>query len=257
MTRLPLLIGLGVAALATAAPVPPAPVIPKDAKNLVANGDFEKGEWTPDGWQAVDGLSSYWVKDADPARGKVMKFDTDILQSQGYARWAETAGGAKPDTAPKKIPTVEPKYDTLAGLDGVWFWSDYIPVERGKAYWLTMDVKGLAIFAWLVGYPEKGSTAFGSEAGAFQEFLKTKKLGKPEFKGRNHDPFIHAYKWKGRMDAGGSNEWKTYSRKAKPFRPTTVTPDVKFVRVMIYPYWPPGEYFVDNVRLYEIDDPEE
>ena len=248
---------IGLCATSPAAPELKAPEIPKDAKNLVPNGDFEKGDYTPDFWQHVDGLTPYWVKDPDPARGKVIKFDTDILQSQGYEWWTKIAGGAKPSEAPKRIPTVEPKYDTLAGLDGVWYWSDYIPVERGKAYWLTLDVKGPAILVWLVGYPEKGSTAFGSEAGAFQEYLKTKKLGKPEPKGRDHEPFIHNYKWKGRMDAGGSAEWKTYSRKAKPFRPTSVTPDVKFVRVMIYPFWPPGEYYVDNVKLYELDDTEE
>ena len=31
------------------------------------------------------------------------------------------------------------------------------------------------------------------------------------------------------------------------------TPKVKWVRVLLYPYWPPGEYFVDNVRLVEYD----
>src|SRR5438874_747691 len=36
-------------------------------KNLVANGDFEKGMGTPVGWQTVDGLTSFWVKDEDPA----------------------------------------------------------------------------------------------------------------------------------------------------------------------------------------------
>ena len=27
--------------------------------------------------------------------------------------------------------------------------------------------------------------------------------------------------------------------------------------VMIYPFWPPGEYYVDNVKLVEIEDKEE
>ena len=33
---------------------------------------------------------------------------------------------------PKKLPTTPPKYDTLAGLDGVWYWSDFIEIEKGK-----------------------------------------------------------------------------------------------------------------------------
>ena len=38
----------------------------------------------------------------------------------------------------------------------------------------------------------------------------------------------------------------------QPFRPTANTPSVKYVRVLIFPFWPPGEYYVDNVRLYEV-----
>ena len=55
--------------------------------NLVANGDFEAGDATPSGWQTIDGLSSFWVKDADPKHGKVLKFDTDV-----YHRKVTTGG---------------------------------------------------------------------------------------------------------------------------------------------------------------------
>ena len=91
---------------------------------------------------------------------------------------------------------------------------------EGKAYWLTLDVKGPAILVWLVGYKEKGSTAFGSENGAFQDVLKEGLTKKPVEKKRGHDPLIHKYVWKGQMTAGGSREWKTYSRRKMPFRPT-------------------------------------
>ncbi|HWG44990.1 MAG TPA: hypothetical protein VN688_19630 [Gemmataceae bacterium] len=229
----------------------------KGPRNLVVNGDFEAGERTPTGWQTVDGLSTFWVKDDDAKHGKVIKFDTDIYQSQAYEWWVKLAKGASPKDAPKRIATKGDKYDTLAGLDGVWFWSDYIPVEEGKAYWLTVDVKGPAILTWLVGYPKKGSTAFGSENGAFQDALKEGITKKPVEKKRGHDPFIHTYVWKGQMPAGGSNEWKTYSRRKLPFRPTVSAgkPNgVKFVRVMIYPFWPPATYYVDNVKLVEWQD---
>src|SRR5262249_20295846 len=49
--------------------------------NMVVNGDFEAGETTPKGWQSVDGLTSFWVKDDDPKHGKCLKFDTSVLQS--------------------------------------------------------------------------------------------------------------------------------------------------------------------------------
>ena len=151
----------------------------------------------------------------------------------------EDRQGRVAEDAPKKTPTVGDKYDTLAGNDGVWFWSDYIPVEKGKSYWLTIDVKGPAMLAWLVGYPEKTSTAFGADEGAFQEVLRRSRR-QAEGTKRGHESFIHQYVWKGQMAAGGADEWKTYSRRKQPFRPTAVRPNVKFVRVMIFPTWPPA-----------------
>jgi hypothetical protein len=264
-------LGVTLAAVAAAAPPPKRP--PKApskqvaqanvvsakvkvlGKNLFPNGDFEKGDLSPKGWQTIDGLSTFWVKDKDPAHGKVLKFDTDVLQSQAYEWWPKIAlGKATWKDAPKKKPTAEPKYDTLAGNDGVWYWSDPIPIEKGNAYWLTVDVKGPPILVWLVGYPDKPSTAFGADNGAFQDVLKEYVTGKPVEKKRGFEPFVHKYIWKGQLTAGGSNEWKTYSRRAKPFRPTAVTPRVKYVRVMLYPFWPPAEYYVDNVRLVEVED---
>ena len=32
------------------------------------------------------------------------------------------------------------------------------------------------------------------------------------------------------------------------------TDDKAGLEAMLYPYWPPGEYYVDNVRLVELDD---
>ena len=61
--------------------------------NLVPNGDFETGDTSPKGWQQVDGLTTYYVKDADAKHGKVLKFDTDVLQSQGYEWWSKIAKG--------------------------------------------------------------------------------------------------------------------------------------------------------------------
>jgi hypothetical protein len=232
-----------------------SPKIKIIGKNLIPNGDFEEGGANPKGWQTIDGLCSFWVKDSDPKHGKVMKFDTDVLQSQAYEWWPRIAlGKALAKDAPRKKPTTEPKYDTIAGNDGVWFWSDPIPIEKAKAYWLTIDVKGPPILVWLVGYPEKPDTSFGADNGAFQDVLKGFVTGKPVEKKRGFKGFIHKYVWKGQLAAGGSDEWKTYSRRAQPFRPTEVTPTVKWVRVMIYPFWPPGQYYVDNVRLVEVED---
>src|SRR5262249_61788217 len=151
------------------------------------------------------------------------------------------------------------KSHPLAGLEGVWFWSDPIPVKKGQAYWLTVDAKGPSggMLAWLVGYPEKPQTAFGADAGAFQEFLQQKITNKPLPRGRNFEPFIKKDKYRGQLSsiAGSSpNEWRTFSRRQQPFRPTENTPDVRYVRVLLYAYWPPGVYYFDNVRLTEAPD---
>ena len=223
--------------------------------NLIPNGDFEAGTITPDHWQTIDGLSTFWVEDPDPGHGKVLKVDTDILQSQAYEWWAQIFAGASPEKAPIKLPTIPPKYDTLAGLDGVWFWSDFVPVEKGKSYWLTLDAKGpAAMLVWLVGYPEKTSLDFGADAAAFQGYLKKQTDPGAKLK-RGNPAFIHKYVFKGQLSAGGSADWKTFSRREKPFSPTKFTPTVKYVRVMLYPFWPPGEYYVDNVRLVEHEPP--
>jgi hypothetical protein len=219
---------------------------------LLPNGGFEEGESTPAHWQTVDGLTSFWVDDPDPARGKVLRFDTDVLQSQGYEWWSKIAEGASPDDAPNKLPTREPKYDTLAAYDGVWFYSDPVPVEPGKQYWLTVDARGAEIMVFVLGYPEKPDTAYGKDALAFQGHVLDR-AGKRD-PVRGHKRLIQRYDWKGQLKAGGSPEWKTYSRRKKPFSPTKHTPQIKYVRVLLLPFWPPGVYYVDNVRLTEYTD---
>ncbi len=253
-----LLGGLGLAASAVPAQkAEEKPPAKKEAKNLLPNGDFERGTDTPTGWQVVDGLTTFWVGDADPKRGKVLKIDTDVYQSQGYEWWAKIVKGAKAKDAPKKKPTVGDKYDTLAGLDGVWYWSDFVPVEKGKAYWLTMDVKGDGVMAWLVGYNEKESNAFGADANAFQEFLIEKKLGKPRDVKRGFAGIINKYSFRGQLNGRYAkplpNGWKRYERDTLVFRPTSKhTPKVRWMRVLILPTWPPATYYVDNVRLTEV-----
>lgn len=230
-----------------------------DGKNLIPNGDFEEGEDTPKGWQQVDGLSTFWVKDPDAKRGKVIKFDTDVYQKEAYDWWTKVAKGSKAKDAPKKTPTVGDKYDTLAGLDGVWYWSDFVPVEKGKAYWLTLDYKGTPdVMAWLVGYEKKESTAFGADANAFQEYFKEKVGGKPLDRGRMFEGFINKYTWRGQLNQRYAkpleNGWKKLTRDKMVFRPTKNTPKVKFVRVLVLPFWPPGEAYLDAVRLVEVED---
>ena len=36
--------------------------------------------------------------------------------------------------------------------------------------------------------------------------------------------------------------------------PTSRAPKVRFVRVLVLPYWPPGVAYIDNVRLTEYEE---
>ena len=103
---------------------------------------------------------------------------------------------------------------------------------------------------FLRGYPEKGPAAFGADAAAFQGYLLGL-AGKFDNK-RGRKGFLKKYVWDAWMSAGGSDDWRTYARREMPFEPTKNTPNVQYVRVMIYPYWPPATYYVDNVRLLEV-----
>ncbi|MGE3405831.1 MAG: hypothetical protein AB7I37_03390 [Pirellulales bacterium] len=226
-----------------------------DRPNLIANGDFEEGEDGPAHWQTIDGLSSFWVDDPEGKRGKVLKLDTDVAQKQAYDWWTRLVKeDVTAKAAPSKQPTVEPKYDTLAGLDGVWFWSDPVEIKKGKQYWLTVDVKGPGMKVFMRGYPNPPDTAFGADEGAFMQHLQ--KLAGEFRNERGRKAFIKKYTWDSWMKAGGGDQWQTYSRREKPFAPTKHTPNVKHLRVMLYPYWPPGVYYIDNVRLVEYDAPE-
>ena len=243
-------------------PMPKAVVVPPNnikppklvtGKNLLANGDFEEGDDTPKGWQKVDNLTSFYVKDTDPKHGKCIKFDSDVLQSQAYDWWYQLHRKGKTlKDMPAKKPVGGAIYDTIGGLDGCFFWSDPVPVEKGKAYWLTIDSKGPGFLAWLFGYPEKPDTAFAADMGAIQDYFKQSETGKPLDKGREHEIMIHKYKWKGQIAVGGGADWTTSQRRGKPFRPTSPYPDVKYVRVMLLPLWPNATYYVDNVCLYEV-----
>lgn len=225
--------------------------------NLIRNGNFDEGKITPIGWQTVDGLMTFWTKDPDPKHGRVLKIDTDVLQSQGYKWWYQISKGALPADAPKKLPTTPPKYDTLAGLDGVFFYSDPFPVEPDKTYWLTADARSAAgggeIFIWILGYEKKPPKTFGFDQPALLEYFN-KRDGKGEDKTkRGYKGTIRKQVWRGRLTIKPTTEWKSYSRRRKPFAPTKHTPKVRWGRLYIYAYWPPGESYLDNVKLVEYD----
>lgn len=209
------------------------------ARDLVQNGSFEKGTWTPAGWSKVDGLTSFWIDRAD-GKGKCMMFDTEVLIAQAEPWWKKIrAGQATAKDAPKKIP-VKPSqiYATVGGLDGCQYYSAWIPIQPKMRYRLTVDIKArwAGIFfpkCFVKGYGDMTDEFTSQKREVYRCYLalRTKTQGK---------------------------EWETFTRTFNPTvrppaqrRPGVTVPSAKYMRVMLYSYWPLGKFYWDNIRISE------
>jgi len=258
---------------AVAAEVSPAspPMIPKNtpvtgepdagAVNLMNNPGFEDANEKKDGpamWQGVDNLVYYWATDPDaPARGKVVKIDTDVDQKEAYRWWVKRfLHGASLSDAPKKTPNPVPGYGTIAGLDGGYYWSDYIEIKPGRAYKVYVDAKGPMSKVFIRGYEKKVPLSFGDEAPATQEMFREAR-GEPlvDAKG-NPRKYRLRYQYQTWFHVGGGNGWATYThQQARNPTGREMTEDVRYIRITLYPYWPQATYWYDNIRVYEVDPP--
>jgi len=226
--------------------------------NLMINGGFEIAQPgdSPAYWQRTDNLVFHWQHDPEASqRGKVLRIDTDVDQKQAYAWWIERyIHNAPLNAAPSKTPTVEPKYGTIAGLDGGFYWSDFIPIKPGRAYKVYVDAKGPASKVFIRGYEKLLPVSFADESPAVQEVFREAR-GEPtlDTKGRPVKYRLR-YRYTTWFPVGGSARWQTYTHD-QPRHPTgrEITEDVRFIRIALYPYWPPGEYWYDNIRVYEVD----
>ncbi|MFW6059328.1 MAG: hypothetical protein ACODAQ_04055 [Phycisphaeraceae bacterium] len=237
--------------------VVPAEELPEPSANLIRNGDFEQraeeGEH-PAHWQAIDNLVFFHEASDDPQRGHVMHIDTDVKQAQAYRWWVERfVHGAPLDEAPPKEPTQPPRYGTVAGLEGGFYWSDFIPVEQGAAYRVYVDAKGPTSKVFIRGYEEKVALSFGDEHAAVQEQFR-KARGEPSVDEHGRPVRYYArYLYTTWFPVGGPEQWRTYTHR-EPRHPNNnpITKKVRYIRIMLYPYWPPGEYRYDNVRVVKV-----
>jgi len=250
--------GLAVAA-AHGKTVPPdqAPAVDSEA-NLIRNGGFDapaEDAAHPAHWQSVDNLVWRWIDAPDEEdRGKVIKIDTDVKQKQAYRWWIQRfVHGQGLAAAPEKAKTTPPKYDTIAGLDGGFYWSHWIPVKQGGAYRVYVDAKGPASLVFMRGYEEKPELFFADEHPSVQEVFR-KARGESEVDERGRPKVYRLrYIYTTKFRVGGSKRWKTYTHEM-PRHPNSrqITEGVRWVRIMLYPHWPPGVYWYDNVRVVEV-----
>jgi hypothetical protein len=203
----------------------------ENAASTVPNYDFEKGkDGQPDSWGGSSGiddfpfdmLTQFWVERPD-GEGMCVKLDTDVYKKEWEVRYDELK--ADPKSKPfSKTPTVGKKYDTMGGLDGVRIVSKRIPIQKGKQYRLTAEVRselGTKVIIFVKGYTEVG--------GRERLVYDAPKHCEPE-----------------KQDLG---KWKTYTRTFNPGESKGTTPD--YIKIHVYAYWPAGTVYIDNILVTE------
>ena len=202
----------------------------KVGPELVPNFGFEKGTSTPDGWDDVDDLTTFHVKRPD-GKGKCLKCDSDVYEKEVAVRREEMkkSRDKRPKATPK-TPTSGKKYNTVAGGKGALLWSDYIDVEPGAEYMLSAEVNTYApeVFVYIKGYTE--------HKGERRIIYKGRLVCKPE-------------------DKNELGQWKYYYRQFTPENPHNKKLQVKWVKVMLMIFWPPGEAYLDNISIRKILEP--
>ncbi|MCY3024112.1 MAG: hypothetical protein NTW87_34475 [Planctomycetota bacterium] len=217
--------------------------------DTLINGGFEEvGAGPvpyPKHWAHPDDYCIFWIKDAmSPEHGKVVVLDTD--QAQGAAMKRQTqvrealANGSAPPSPPAKTPGAG--YGSIGGNNGVSFYSERFACKPKQAYKINFDFKG----------PSGGAKVWVRGWGMFQgeERRRWETIVNCRVKGTGWAHFEQAFHptrrrtSKDKNDPGGKDQDNaTYT-------------EVAFLRVMLYAYWPNGQYYFDNVKVEEISDDE-
>ena len=197
---------------------------PTRGPELVKNGGFETGTKTPDAWQRLDGLTTFWSA-AGPT-GKCLKINTDVYHDEWVAWQKKYKAGATADQAPTPTPTTGPKYDTVAGIYGVAYDSAPIPVTPGKAYKVSIQYKGKSTDFFFPKLFIRGWADVGGEKRVV------------------YDAYLAL------RCATAGKQWESNVRICEI--PTDTQSKIEYVVLKIYAYWPPGTFYFDNVSMKEV-----
>jgi len=217
--------------------------------NLIRNGSFESGRYWPYGWQATDGLTTFWTTGGTDGK-RCLRIFTDVLDAQwkqrdeqvrAALRAAALRAGGDPQSLPRnpvppppeRIPTSPPYYDTVAGLHGVRYRSDFVPCKPGAIYRFSIDARAEA-------------------KGAPKVFIKGFFDQKVETRDGVRVVRRNAYRAPMTLDPC-DGRWRRYARLFHPSRSKSTLGGKplksEYLQVQIYAYWKPGSYYFDNVRL--------
>lgn len=213
----------------------------KEAHPALINGGFEEAKpeqpgWlpSPKGWAHVDDYMIFWKQDSDPAHGKCILIDTDIAEPDAKKRQAAVreAGEKGSPVPPAPKPSRGAHYGAIAGTYGVSFYSERIACKPKTPYKITFDYKGPGGGAkvWVRGWGEFR----GEERRRWETIVNCRTAG---------------------------DGWRHFEQAFHPTRrptgkDTETFVDISCLRVMLYAYWPPGQYAFDNIKIEEISDEE-
>ena len=186
----------------------------KTGKNLVINGNFEHGQRTPANWQPL-GKGMSWVDDPDGKSGKVVKFD---------------------------IPR------DVAATYGMLLYSQPFQIETGATYRIRWRFRTMApaVKLFIKGYATFGKD-FGFE-GQDREVWRSRK--DPQYGPRVQNEYKRG-------------EWTEYGHDFVPFAGKTDARTGRFLRspkqpkylkLMLYGYWPQGVVTWDDIVVKKIKD---
>jgi hypothetical protein len=215
---------------AAASPVPKTGDATPAGLNRVKNPGFEEGDKAPTHWDRPDGLTSFW--EPDPKRGgKCIRLCSSVHNDDFHRRLEEMKLADPPPPKPSR-PFKPPGYDTVGGNDGVSYWSDWIDCKPGMRYAFSADVRSEG------GTPKIFVKGYSEIPCEIDDNGKAKKV------------LLRRVTYKIYLDCapGKGGDWKTSTI---AFCPTHEREDVKWLRVMLFAYWPPQHYWFDNVRLVE------
>lgn len=219
--------------------------------NLVFNGDFERGEGrAPEGWTAPDNLTVFW--DSRGVSGKCIRMDTDVYRRE----WEEHR--RNPERPFVKTPTSGTRYDTVGGTTGVAVYSRPIPVEPDAYYELSFDVRGRGEpFIFVKGYWKCGPQDL--HAMGRKMFFKPFKPG-PSFslvamgtsgeekRAPHPGDYIKCYRRRLVARVENPDEWRRFRTVIK----LDAERRVEVVLLELYAFWPPGDFFFDNVSFRKV-----
>ena len=228
---------------------------------LNANGSFEAGA---KGWDMLDGVSTF-IEPGPAGRGKVLRVQTDLARDPWLAWRRKLRLGLVADASNPPQIRRDTSYGCVGALEGVHYRSEWIRATPGQRYWLTADMKGKSVDiffpkVFVKGYNDWSDVPDGLTEKSMVE-LKITKEAFAEFSPARQREVVAAdaakhpdryrrecYRWY-LACRNEENVWKHY---VDPFPPRGGLPEkVKWLRIEIYSYWPPGKFLWDNVWLYK------